>query len=99
MELIIHIKMDLALNNLQRLICHKKKTKPISMYIWMDGWMDLSISDSFYRYFYLNIIMPMSVYRAHHHSSIDLSIDRSQGQINLSKYYLYSIGILDVIKQ
>ena len=26
-ELIIYIKMDLALNNLQRLICHK--TKPI----------------------------------------------------------------------
>ena len=25
MELIIYIKMDLALNNLQRLICHKTK--------------------------------------------------------------------------
>ena len=30
-ELIICIKMDLALNNLQRLICHKtQKTKPIT---------------------------------------------------------------------
>ena len=29
MERIIYIKMDLALNNLQRLICHKtKQTKP-----------------------------------------------------------------------
>ena len=29
MELIIYIKMDLALNNLQRLICHKsRETKP-----------------------------------------------------------------------
>ena len=28
-ELIIYIKMDLALNNLQRLICHKtQQTKP-----------------------------------------------------------------------
>ena len=26
MELIIYIKMDLALNNLQRLICHKTKS-------------------------------------------------------------------------
>ena len=30
MEQIIYIKMDLALNNLQRLICHKThQTKPI----------------------------------------------------------------------
>ena len=30
MEQIIYIKMDLALNNLQRLMCHKtKQTKPI----------------------------------------------------------------------
>ena len=28
-ELSISIKMDLALNNLQRLICHKTPTKPI----------------------------------------------------------------------
>ena len=27
-ELIIYIKMDLALNNPQRLICHKIQTKP-----------------------------------------------------------------------
>ena len=27
-EQIIYIKMDLALNNLQRLICHKTKNKP-----------------------------------------------------------------------
>ena len=29
-ELIIYIKMDLALNNLQRLICHKNPTKHYS---------------------------------------------------------------------
>ena len=28
LELVIHIKMDLALNNLQRLICHKKPKQP-----------------------------------------------------------------------
>ena len=33
MELIICIKMDLALNNLQRLICHKtQQTKPNQKY-------------------------------------------------------------------
>ena len=31
MELVIYIKMDLVLNNLQRLICHKtQQTKPTS---------------------------------------------------------------------
>ena len=33
-EQIIYIKMDLALNNLQRLICHKtKQTKPNPMFV------------------------------------------------------------------
>ena len=36
MELIIYIKMDLALNNLQQLICHKtqpNQTKPNQKYM------------------------------------------------------------------
>ena len=36
MELIIYIEMDLALNNLQRLICHKtQQTKPNLMNFFM----------------------------------------------------------------
>ena len=33
-KLIIYIKMDLALNNLQKLICHKKPTNQ-PMYLYM----------------------------------------------------------------
>ena len=39
MELIIYIKMDLALNNLQRLICHKTKQNQIYPYLLWKSWL------------------------------------------------------------
>ena len=42
-EQIIYIKMDLALNNLQRLICHKTKQTKLYIYIYIYIYMYIYI--------------------------------------------------------
>ena len=74
MELVIHIKMDLALNNLQRLICHKThQTKPnhlsfstsfLSIYLSNSISVFLSFFFSLYTsvYFLISIYLSISVF-------------------------------------
>ena len=55
-ELIIYIEMDLALNNLQRLICHKTKpnqTKPI--YVSLSLLFGPSVCLSIYFFLFISI--------------------------------------------
>ena len=61
-ELVICIKMDLALNNLQRLICHKTQTTkaptclPINLFIYQFGLRINMLACSFYFVFSNNFI-------------------------------------------